>query len=225
MIQSLYRSRRAVHGFLTVSTMALAGAAMAILGVAGPSAAMLAPEPAPVPKRWQLDIETSPLRIAMVDTPGVGPRPYFYLTYKVINNSKTDLLFAPSFELATDEMDVLRSGRDVPVAVTNELLQRLQNPFLEDQISVVGTIFRGPENAKEGLVVWPVPAMHLSQVSVYGAGFSGETTTLELPNPETGKPEKKLLRKTYEADYRLPGDLAGEDSAEILPFSTGWIMR
>ena len=112
---------------------------------------------------------------------GVGPRAYFFMTFKVTNYSPTDLLFAPAFELATDDMDVLRSGRDVPVAVTKEIMGRLENSLLEDQISIVGTLLRGAENAKEGLVIWPVPQLHQSEIAVYCAGFSGETATVEVP--------------------------------------------
>jgi hypothetical protein len=143
--------------------------------------AAAAPEPAPIPRRWQLDVETSPLRATVVDLPGTGSRAYFYMTFKVTNNSTTDVLFAPAFELATDDMALLRSGRDVPVGVTNEIKNRLQNPLLEDQISIVGTLLRGAENAKEGLVIWPVPAEHQFEVTVYAAGFSGETATVEVP--------------------------------------------
>lgn len=218
------RPIRAARAFLALPFLALTGAAV-LVACAAPPAAMAAPEPAPIPKRWQLDIEPGPLRMAVVQTPGAGPRPYYYMTYKVINNSRSDLLFAPSFELATDDMTLLRSGRDVHVSVTNDLMERHANPYLEDQISIVGTLFRGPENAREGLVAWPMPAMFQSEVTVYCTGFSGETTTLELPNPVTGKPEKKLLRKTLELRYRLPGELSPAQGAELWPVSARWIMR
>ncbi len=70
----------------------------------------LAPEPDPIPRRWQLEIQPGPLRIATVDVKDEGPKAYFYMTYKVTNASGGDLLFAPSFDLATDQGDVLRSG-------------------------------------------------------------------------------------------------------------------
>jgi hypothetical protein len=199
--------------------------------------AVAAPEPAPLPRRWQLEIETSPLRTIVVDTPGLGPRAYFFMTFKVTNNSTTDLLFAPSFELATDDMRVYRSGRDVPVVVTNRIKSLLQNPLLEDQISIVGTLLRGEENAKEGLVIWPVPEMHGSEVAVYCAGFSGETVTLEVPVPQplqaaagsgqssAPKTEKKILRKTQELRFRLPGDLHPGADEPLRPYEKRWIMR
>jgi hypothetical protein len=222
MTQHSHRSRGAALKFLAVTALALAGGAVALVAAAPVVAA--APEPAPIPKRWQLDIEPAPLRLTTAAHPDGTSRPYFYMTYEVVNNSKSDLLFAPSFELATDEMALLRSGRDVPVTVTNDLIERHANPFLEDQISIVGTLFRGPENAKEGLVAWPVPSNHMSEAVVYCAGFSGETATLEVLG-ESGKPEKKLLRKTLELRYRMPGDLNPAAGAELTPYSSRWIMR
>ncbi len=215
---------------------ALAVAACGLVACAAPAARAMAPEPAPVPKRWQLDVETSPLRLSVVDVPGQGPRAFFYMTFKATNNSASDLLFAPAFELATDDMIVLRSGRDVPGAATSELIERMQNPLLEDQIGVVGNLLRGEENAKEALVAWPLPATFQSEIVVYCAGFSGETATVEVPNPASlmasasgsaapVKMDKKVLRKTLMLRYRVPGELNPAAGLELRPFETGWIMR
>ncbi|MFN0133534.1 MAG: hypothetical protein ACKVW3_13530 [Phycisphaerales bacterium] len=183
-----------------------------------------APEPSPIPKRWQLEIEPTPLRVIVLDVPGVGPQAFLYLTYTVTNNSGIDLLFAPSFDITTDEGQVLRSGRDVPVAAVRQLMERLANPLLEDQIGVVGTLLRGEENAKESLAVWPVPTTLLSELTVFFAGFSGETATVEVPNA-AGRLEKKVLRKTLEMRYRIPGELNVMAIDPILPFERRWIMR
>src|SRR5690606_4890038 len=45
-----------------------------------------APEPDPVPTRWELNFDAGPLRVIRLDTPS-GPRHYFYMTYRVINHS------------------------------------------------------------------------------------------------------------------------------------------
>ena len=215
---------------------AFALAACALIACSAPAARALAPEPAPVPKRWQLEIDPSPLRLTVVDVPGQGPRAYFYMTFTATNNTASDLLFAPSFELSTDDMVVLRSGRDVPAAATRELIERMQNPLLEDQIGVVGNLLRGEENAKEALVAWPMPASFQSEITVYCAGFSGETVSVEVPSPASLmasasgstmpiQMEKKLLRKTLMLRYRLPGELNPSAGLELEPFETSWIMR
>jgi hypothetical protein len=174
MESAMKHRKTSIHGIrLTlVPVMAIASAALLAPCLTTPSA-FGAPEPAPIPTRWQLDIKTSPLRMALVDTPSGVPSSYFYMTYLVTNNTTTDLLFAPAFELATDEGDLLRSGRNVPFEVTSAIMERLENPLLEDQISIVGNLLRGEENAREGIVIWPIPRHHCNEVIVYAAGFSG----------------------------------------------------
>lgn len=194
-----------------------------------PNAVMAAPEPSPIPTRWELDIDAGPLRVGTVDVPGVGPRAYFYLTYKVTNNSGEDLYFAPSFELATDDGAVLRSGRGVPLAVVDVLQQRLNNPLLLDQISILGTLRQGEENAREGLVVWPADNMMVDEITVYAAGFSGETRRITPPDaaaPSPGQqPEEVVLRKTWMMTHLVPGELTGRGNTPLERTGARWILR
>ncbi|HYF15949.1 MAG TPA: hypothetical protein VD971_12845 [Phycisphaerales bacterium] len=191
----------------------------------GGSAAFAAPEPDPVPRRWQLTIEPGPLRIMSVSTPSQGERLYYYMTYKVTNTSGMDLLFTPSFDLATDEGDVLRSGRDVPADVTRFVLDALENPMLEDQISIVGMLLQGEENAKEGLAVWPVVSNHVRELEVYCNGFSGEMRAIDAFDPVSGGSKRVTLRKTLMLRFQPLGE-ARPMGAEGLPVvEKRWIMR
>jgi hypothetical protein len=198
--------------------MVLAFSGLWMLGIGS------APEPDPIPRRWQLTIEPGPLRIATVET-SQGPKAYFYLTYKVTNASGGDLLFAPSFDLATDRGDVLRSGRDVPAAVTKSLLESLGNPYLEDQISIVGNLLQGEGNAKEGLVVWPANSLRLTQLEVYAAGFSGETKSIDIQDPKSGKAAKATVRKTLQIRYQPPGEIRDQGSRPFDVIEQRWVMR
>jgi hypothetical protein len=216
MARSNQAVRRLVSGFTALACLAALSAGAIVLT---PSA-IAAPEPSPIPKRWQLEIQAGQLMTTVVDD-----RAYFFLTYRVTNNSPQDLLFAPAFELSTDEGTLLRSGRDVSVGVTREIMNRLADPLIEDQISIVGTLLRGPENSRWGVVIWPMPQRHLNEVAVYCAGFSGETAPVEVPNPKTGQKEKKLLRKSWMMRYRMPGDLEPGNGAAFDPVENRWIMR
>lgn len=188
-------------------------------------AAAFAPEPDPVPRRWEFDIKVGPLRLASIDAPGVGNRPYFYLTYKVINTTGQDLLLAPAFDLATGDGDLSRAGRDVPTEVTRQVLDLLGNPFVQDQIGILGMLLQGEENAKEGVVIWPVPRNQLDGASVYANGFSGETKSVEVPDPATGQVKKIALRKTMMVRYATPGELAGRGGTPFEVVEQRWIMR
>ncbi|MEO1007964.1 MAG: hypothetical protein AAFX79_05325 [Planctomycetota bacterium] len=200
------------------STLALALAVVLV-------AAARPPQPSPVPIRWQLDLDVGPLRLASVDTPGQGPQLYLYMTYLVTNNTGEPVLFAPSFELSTDSGHTDVAGQGVPAAVTRELLERLNNPLLTDQVNMIGRLRRGPAQAREGLVVWPVRDIDADELRVYMAGFSGETARINLVDRHTGTPRDVVLRKTLMATHRLPGNLDGRGSAPIDRTETRWIMR
>ena len=68
---------------------------------------------------------------------------------------------------------------------------------------LVGQLLQGEENAKEGLVVWSAESLAPSKLTMYAAGFSGETATVNLPNST----DKAVLRKTYRVDYTVSGEL------------------
>jgi len=215
------------------ATLALAvlTAGAGLLASAPP--ALAAPQPSVVPKRWQLDFRPGDLRLITMDVEVPReqadgsvemveePRSYLYFTYTVVNNSGEDLLFAPSFELATEEGDVHRSGRDVPSEVVAELLDRLENPFLEDEISVIRTLEQGVENARDGLVVWPADELKTDELKVFAKGFSGETKRIQ--NPATG--EEVTLYKEMMLRYETPGDLAAFGARPIPPAESRWILR
>lgn len=197
-----------------------------ILGLLLVPTSVAAPQPDPIPQRWQLDLEVGPMRLGSVEVPGVGPRTFAFLTYTVTNYSGQDLLFAPSFELATDQGTLVKGGQDVPASVTREILGRLDNPLILDQIRVLGTLQQGEENQRTGLVVFPFDDLDADEAAVYLSGFSGETDTVEFEDPMTGEPKRILFRKTYQVRYALPGDINPYKSDPLMVKGIpGWIMR
>ncbi|TVQ33063.1 MAG: hypothetical protein EA376_03130 [Phycisphaeraceae bacterium] len=198
-----------------------AAALLAMATALGPVVALAAPQPSPIPTRWELDLRPGPLRIVHLDVPGIGPQTYYYLTYLVVNNSGQDLTFAPSFQLTTDEGELVRSGEDVPLWVTRELLNRLRNPLLEDEIGVLGMLEQGEENGIEGLVVWPARNLKVDEVVVYAAGFSGETRRIR--RPDTG--EEVTLRKVMMLRHDTPGEQTRRGSLPLERTVQRWILR
>lgn len=210
---------------MTPSNAIFSRLAVALAAVLGLFMTAMAPEPEPVPRRWQFDLKTGPLRVATVEVPEVGRRSYFYMTYKVTNNTGQDLLLAPAFDLAADSGEVIRSGRDVPADVTRQVLSELQSPFIQDQIGVLGILLQGEENAREGVVIWPANSLDSGEIVVYAGGFSGETRAIEVADPKTGKPTKATLRKTLMQRYLLPGELRKRDSTPLEPYEVRWVLR
>lgn len=218
---------------IVVSCLLAAGACVAPFAFA-PVSAVAAPQPDPVPKRWQLELRPGPLRTAVVPTEVRLPsgasvtqeRAYVYFTYTVANFTGQDRLFAPAFELSNDEGEILRSGSGVPFAVTQELLRRLENPFLVDQVEMLGVLQQGEANAREGLVVWPLNDLDVNELALYAAGFSGENDTLRFVDPQTGEQRVINLRKTFEMRFATPGVLnPASDRPLRLAQRPRWIMR
>jgi hypothetical protein len=206
---------------LFISALLFVAAALTVAFTGG-----MAPEPSAVAKRWQLQVEFGPLRVYSTTTDG-GPRTFFYQTYKAVNRSGQDVIFAPSFDLVDSDGTVVRSGRSVPDSVTKALLARLGNPLMQDQIAIMGTIQQGEENAKEGLVIWPCDNFRPGEVNIYAAGFSGETASVKAPGlkDDKGKDVYITLRKTRQLTFANPGDLEKRGDNPIESSSAKWIMR
>jgi len=186
----------------------------------------LAPEPDPVSSRWQLDVDPGPLRVTYVHTPEAEGA-YLYFTYSVTNNTGKDLEFVPSFDMVNDDGDLMLSGVGIPPSVTKSILTSLEYPFLQDQIEILGPIQQGPENAKHGLVIWSLEDFDADEIRIFGAGFSGETDSIELTDPRTGKKKRLVFRKTLMLRYATPGNIdvtaMGDQPFDLV--EKRWIMR
>lgn len=206
---------------LFICAFVLAAAALTVAFTGG-----MAPEPSAVAKRWQLQVDFGPLRVYSTTTDS-GPRTFYYQTYKAVNRTGQDVVFAPSFDLVDSTGKVNKSGLAVPDSVTQTLIKRLGNPLVQDQVSVMGTILQGDENAKEGIVIWPCENFRPGDLTVYAAGFSGETAQVKVPGAkdEKGKDLTITLRKTRQLTFADPGDLANRGDRPIDSTDAKWIMR
>jgi len=174
--------------------------------------------PSARPVRWQLDFEPGDLRLYVDARDG---KAYLFMTYKVVNNTSQDRLWAPSFVLFTDRGELVKSGVNVPRRITDELLTLMGNEFLETQERVIGDLFQGEGMAKEGLVIWPIQDTRLNELRIFVAGLSGETARLN--HPITGEPI--ILRKTMQRNYLIRGDALARGRKPIELIGTTWVMR
>ncbi|MBX3364556.1 MAG: hypothetical protein KF866_07305 [Phycisphaeraceae bacterium] len=214
---------------IRTAALALAGVSLGYLLPAPSTAVAAAPEPSPIRVAWEFHFNPGPLRVITLDNPDGTRGSYYYMTYTVTNETPEDLFFAPVFELTTDRGEILSSGRDVPREVTQEILKRLRNPLLQDQISIIGPVMQGPENARDGLAVWPVRETKIDRVNVYCIGLSGETRTMLVPDPTTGEPQEVVMRKTAMLRHLVPGDLLTQTTTEggrvLERVDRRWILR
>jgi hypothetical protein len=214
---------RTACGFIRASIMGVVLAAGAV-GVGSISHAAV-PEPEPIARRWELDFKVGGFRYVAIEADGQPARGYLYLTYRVANNSKEDVLFAPIFDLATAEGALVRSGEDVSAAVTKAIVAKLDNPLLLDQVSIIGTLQQGNANAREGLVIWSLPKADIDQAKVYVSGLSAETQTVEVIDPKTKEIKRVTLRKSKMLTYRMPGDVLKQGNEPFEQTEDRWIMR
>ena len=185
--------------------------------------AYAAPEPSPVATQWEFTFENGPLRLAWVDD-GNGVNPYFYLTYRVTNHWGGVKLFAPDVSLMTDNVNVVRSGRDVSSTVTETIMERLDNPLLESQIDIVSNVLEGVEHARDGVVIWPANDLEADEVTVFFAGLSGEFQSYVVGR-ETNDPHRYNLRKTLMLRYSTPGEFDQQGDTPFELAEKRWVMR
>jgi len=177
------------------------------------------PVPASIPFRWEFKFEPGALRLYVESESGQS---YWYMTYKVTNRTGRDRIWAPKFTLFTDAGEILESGKNVPTDITNEILDLLRSRFLETQNDVIGDLLEGPENAREGLVVWPARVLNVNELSVFIAGISGETTRVRNPMEPN---EQIILYKTLQRDYLIPGDALARGTTPVDLVQERWIFR
>lgn len=179
------------------------------------------PEPSIVPRSWDLELQAQALRPILVQAPNGVHEPFWYMPYKVINNTGDERQFVPEFVMATDEGDILDAGVGVPPHVFEAIKKKLGNPLLESPNEVIGRLLQGSDFAKESVAIWRHPGHDIDQVQIFASGFSGET--VRIANPVTR--DSVVLRKTWMQSFELPGTVESIDRATVLPGATTWVMR
>jgi hypothetical protein len=218
---------RLISQFSSARWVSTAVASLCLLGagglIPGSSQAIAAPEPSPVATQWEFTFEEGPLRLAWVDD-GDGVNPYFYMTYRITNFWGGVKLFAPDVQLMTDNVNVLRSGRDVSSTVTETIIERLDNPLLESQIDIVSNVLQGVEHARDGVVIWPAQDLEADEITVFFAGLSGEFQSYVVGR-DTPDPQRYTLRKTLMLKYSSPGEIVRQGDRPFKQRESRWVMR
>ena len=179
------------------------------------------PKPSPYPKSWELKFEHGkPTRI-VVQIPGsVVPQAYWYMTYTVTNETDKEQLFLPTFDMALEDGRIIRNDFKIPRPVFDSIKKREGMRFLEQAAAIGGELRLGPDQAKDGVAIWPEAALRMGRFSIFVTGLSGEAATVKGPD---GK--DVILRKTLQLNYLIRGDevYPGEDEVNENP--SEWVMR
>jgi len=84
---------------------------------------------------------------------------------------------------------------------------------------------RAAELARDGLVIWPCNNLAVDEVSIYAAGFSGETRAVEVKTSGSMAVERVMLRKSLMLRYRTPGEIHNQGSDPLEQIESRWILR
>ena len=187
------------------------------------------PKPSPYLISWQLKFEHDKPKRVVVEIPGKpAPVAYWYMTYTVTNNTDQERTFLPVFELLTSEGNVIRSDKNIPKIVFDEIKKREKTPLLEPWTKVGGELLLGEDQAKDGVAIWEEPMLRMGKFSVFVGGLSGEHVQMKddagnVMKDKDGNP--LILRKTLELQYHIKGDevYPGEDEVDKEP--EAWVMR
>jgi hypothetical protein len=173
------------------------------------------PKPSPYPTTWELKVEVaSPKRVV------VGGKAYWYLTYRVTNETGQERVFLPTFEVMTPDGKVARADRLIPLPVFEAVKQREGIKFLEQYNQISGEVRLGEDEARDGVTIWPEASAEDREFTVFFSGFSGETA--KVAGPE-GK--ELTLFKTLQLSYAIPGDARFRDVNEVKESSRSYVMR
>ena len=178
-------------------------------------------EPNIVSKDWQYNfLHDRPRAIAVY---GIGGRVswFWYITYKVVNDTGDERLFVPEVIIYTDTGKIFPTGRNVPAAAFAAVQEKLENPLLESPAEIIGRLLQGADHAKEGVAIWPTPTEDVDHITVFFSGLSGETKAIK--HPLSGK--RIVLRKTLMIDYHLPGTSQRVQDQPVILQGEKWVMR
>lgn len=168
---------------------------------------------APLAEDWELDFRPGELR-HFVDP--VDGKAYWYFTYRVVNRTGAERMWAPKFEFYGDRGQLLDAGKGVPTRVTKVLLDKAGTEFTQDQYQILGPILVGEENAKDGLVVFPSLDPEITEITMFVGGVSSKIR--REPDAVTGEPQTQ--RRVLRIEFHVPGEAAKRPTKPANPASS-----
>lgn len=178
------------------------------------------PQPSRYPVSWEFDFEyATPQRIVVNVVTEANPQAYWYMTYRVTNNTDRERMFLPVFEMVSNDGRVIPSDRGIPPEVFEAIKRREHNQFLQPHAQIGGELRLGADQAKDGVAIWPEPMPEMGHFNIFVTGLSGETANITIGE------ETFLLRKTLKLDFHVRGDHIRPGEDPIDPVVKEWVMR
>ena len=158
---------------------------------------------------------------------------FWYLLYKVTNNTGSDVQFFPSFRLVTNTLAVLEGGAFISPSVYDAISARHKReyPFFTLPDKVTGLLLQGPENARSSAAIFLPFDLRAGSFTIYVSGLSDEVHRVSNPAFDTGREESQdnprsfILRRTLAIAYDLPGDPMTRGFAKPIRRNRKWTLR
>ncbi len=186
-------------------------------------------------KAWQLDIEFGdPQRISIRLPGAASPTTYWYVIYRVTNNTGRDVQFMPSARLVTDTLDKINAGDNIHPNVYRRIaaLHKKDFPFFAKPSKVSGLLLQGEQNARSSAWVFRPFDASANSFTLYISGLSGLIDRIpnpafdtKRPNDSSDNPRSFVRRLTLAIEYLLPGDEQTRKSATPIRRNRKWVMR
>jgi hypothetical protein len=198
------------------------------------SACIAAPKAGLVSKSWELDFEFHDPQRIHVQLPGDDHETTFwYVLYRVTNQTGKDVQFFPSFRFMTDTFKIVKAGEQVSPSVYRAIgaRHRKQYPFFAAPWKITGLLLQGSVNARTSVAVFRTFDPKASKFSLYVSGLSGqmqrENNPFYDPKLPAGKANEQffLFQRTLKVRYDLPGDPSTRSAATPIRRSREWVMR
>ena len=218
------RLRRSAPGIALVAAALVCG----VSGLLAASTARAFPTPSIAPIAWEIDLEYRHPRRLVVESPGQGPKAYWYLLYTVTNNSDSELFFVPAIEMLTEDGRVLPANRNIPRSVFNTIAERTRSMNLTLPQDMSAKLLVGEDQAKSSVAIWEEPSSEMGTFDIFFGGLSGEIVVLKDPqgnmlkDPD-GNPIR--VRKTRQLRYKVRGDDVRPEIDQVVPVLDTWVMR
>jgi len=211
-----HRSPAHRTSLLTRLAMALAAGAWLAAGVAS-----AAPEPSVTDQSWRLDFTYQTPDAVLVEQADGDPQWYWYLPYKITNNTEKKRLFVPDFTIMDNTGRVVQAGHDVSPRAFKKIKKKLNNPLLRSPASVAGMVLTGEDHAKESVAIWPASNKNVDSFRVFVGGLSGESVTIR----KSGSEERVTLYRTLMLRYKTPGNFKTPEHQTVKFDTEDWVMR
>jgi hypothetical protein len=231
--------------------VALAGTLPAAVPPAGPN-----------PLTWQFTFDYSiPKRLVITPRGADKAQAYWYVTYTISNRGRQAEQFNPIFEMVTDDGLVIRSDdkryemvdgqvrevkrtlvtrgakneitERIPQDVLTTIRDREKNPSLQSVNQISGPLRAGPDEARQGVAIFPEPKPRMGQFSIFVAGLSGDlidlkkvgTDYVERKKDEMPASDDVILRRTYQIRCQVLGDDKYPGEHRLERVGEGWVYR